>query len=79
MDVERVVRKVLVRHLEGNGVFPDGQHGSRSQRSTLTQLLVHHDSVLDDLESSSEGIHKVTIWYGTRWCRLLGEFCVLFF
>lgn len=48
---ERVIRKVIARHLEG--VFPDGQHGSRLQRSTLTQLLAHQDSVLDDLESNS--------------------------
>ena len=47
---ERVIRKVLVRHLENQGVFPDGQHGGRSQRSTVTQLLAHWDSVLDDLE-----------------------------
>ena len=50
---ERVVRKVLVRHLENNGVFPDGQHGSRAQRSTLTQLLAHWDSVLDDLDKNN--------------------------
>ena len=50
---ERVIRKVLVRHLEETGVFPDGQHGSRAQRSTLTQLLAHWDSVLDDIEENS--------------------------
>jgi ribonuclease P/MRP protein subunit RPP40 len=42
----------LVNHLETTGVFPDGQHGSRSQRSTLTQLLAYWDSVLDDLEDN---------------------------
>ena len=47
---EKVLRKVLVKHLETTGIFPDGEHGSRSQRSTLTQLLAHWDSVLDDLE-----------------------------
>ena len=47
---ERVVRKVVVNHLEDTGVFPDSQLGSRSQRSTVTQLLAHWDSVLDDLE-----------------------------
>ena len=50
---ERVVRKVLVRHLEESGVFPDGQHGSCAQRSTQTQLLAHWDSVLDDIEASN--------------------------
>ena len=47
---EKVLRKVLVKHLETSGIFPNGQHGSHSQRSTLTQLLAHWDSVLDDLE-----------------------------
>ena len=50
---ERVVRKVLVRHLEHCGAFPDGQHGSRAQRSTVTQLLAHWDSVLADLEQQA--------------------------
>ena len=57
---EKVLRKVLVRHLETSGVFPDGQHGSRGQRSTLTQLLAHWDSVLDDLEES-QGTHTVCL------------------
>jgi hypothetical protein len=40
---ESVVRKVLVQNCQGSGVFLDGQHGSgsRTQRSTLTQLLAH--------------------------------------
>ena len=42
-----------MRHLERKGVFPDGQHGSRVQRSTLTQLLAYWDSVLDDLEKNN--------------------------
>ena len=50
---ERVMRRKLVKHLEGNGTFPDGQHGSRAQRSTLSQLLAHWDSVLDDLETNN--------------------------
>jgi hypothetical protein len=49
---ERVVRRHLVDHLDQIGLLPDGQHGSRAQRSTLTQLLAHWDSVLDDLEAS---------------------------
>ena len=36
---ERVVRKSLVKHLEESGLLPNGQHGFRSLRSTLTQLL----------------------------------------
>ena len=55
---ERVVRKVLVKHIEKLGLLPDGQHGSRSMRSTLTQLLSHWDSVLEGLETG-EGVDAV--------------------
>jgi hypothetical protein len=47
---ERVVRKALVTHLEKNGLLPDGQHGFRALRSTLTQLLTYWDTLLDDME-----------------------------
>ena len=47
---ERVVRQALVVHLEKHGMLPDGQHGSRAMRSTLTQLLSHWDDILDGLE-----------------------------
>ena len=47
---ERVVRKALVKHLEKYGLLPDGQHGFRALRSTLTQLLAYWDTLLDDLE-----------------------------
>jgi hypothetical protein len=47
---ERVVRKSLVSHLENNGFLPNGQHGFRSMRSTLTQLLSFWDSMLTRLE-----------------------------
>ena len=33
---ERVLRKVLVTHLEMNSMLPNSQHGFRSLRSTLT-------------------------------------------
>ena len=44
---ERVFRKALVKHLEENDLMSDGQHGYRSLRSTLTQLLGHFDYVLE--------------------------------
>ena len=47
---ERVVRRSLVSHLERHGFLPDGQHGFRSMRSTLTQLLSYWDKMLDRLE-----------------------------
>ena len=55
---ERVVRRELVRHIERHGLIPEGQHGSRSMRSTLTQLLAHWDSVLEGLESG-KGVDAV--------------------
>ena len=55
---ERVLRRELVRHIERLGLLPDGQHGSRAMRSTLTQLLSHFDSILDGLEKG-EGVDAV--------------------
>ena len=55
---ERVMRRVLVDHIERQGLLPDGQHGSRALRSTLTQLLTHWDSILDGLEKG-EGVDTV--------------------
>ena len=48
---ERVIRIALVRHLEANGLLPDGQHGFRALRSTLTQLLSYWDTILEELEA----------------------------
>ena len=50
---ERVLRKALVEHIDKNNLLPDGQHGSRALRSTLTQLLSHWDTILDGLEQGS--------------------------
>ena len=55
---ERVVRRELVSHIERLGLIPEGQHGSRSMRSTLTQLLAHWDSVLEGLDSG-QGVDAV--------------------
>ena len=44
------MRKVLVDLLEKNGFLPDGQHGFRKFRSTLTQLLSYWDTLLEDME-----------------------------
>jgi hypothetical protein len=47
---ERVVRKVLVSHLEERVHLPDGQHGFREGRSCLTQLLSFWDTLLEEME-----------------------------
>ena len=55
---ERVLRGELVKHVEKLRLLPDGQHGSRAMRSTLTQLLSHWDSILDGLERG-DGVDAV--------------------
>ena len=47
---ERVVREVLVCHLEANSKLNPSQHGFRNKRSCLSQLLEYHDHVLSILE-----------------------------
>ena len=56
---ERVLRKVLINHLEKNNFLPHGQHGFRELRSTLTQLLSFWDTILDQLECDSDGVDIV--------------------
>ena len=55
---ERVMRKALVSHIEENNLLPNGQHGSRPMRSTLTQLLAHWDVILDGLVEG-EGVDSI--------------------
>ena len=55
---EREVRKSVVKHLEDNNLLPDGQHGFRSKRSCLTQLLSYWDNILDQLEEG-KGVDAV--------------------
>ena len=42
---ERVIRKKLVNYLEFYNKMDSKQHGSRENRSTLSQLLVHYDEI----------------------------------
>ena len=51
---ERVLRKKIVQHIEGNNLISNKQHGFRKSRSCLTQLLSHVDSVLKCLNSGDE-------------------------
>ena len=45
--LERVVRTQIVEFLEGSGLLDSSQHRSRPGRSTLSQLLIQYDHVLD--------------------------------
>ena len=48
--MERIIRKSMVNHLEVHKKLNQSQHGFRSQRSCLSQLLEHHDTILSFLE-----------------------------
>ena len=47
------------KHLEENNLLPNGQHGFRAFRSTLTQLLSYWDTILGELEQG----HGVDVIY----------------
>ena len=56
---ERVLVKPLVRYLETNGWMDAKQHGGRAGRSTLSQLILHHDQILQAME---EGLNIDAIY-----------------
>ena len=80
--LERVLRKSLVGFLEWQGKMDPNQHGSRSQRSCLSQLLEHHEEILRMLESGEnvdaiyldflKAFDKVDIGILIRKAKLLG-------
>ena len=47
---ERVLRKKIVLYLEENNLMNETQHGFRTGRSTITQLLNYYDSIMTMLE-----------------------------
>ena len=49
---ERILRKVVVSYLESNQILCHNQHGFRSGRSCLTQMLSHFDDVLSGLTNN---------------------------
>ena len=51
---ERIVAKKLNQYLEVNNLFNDGQHGFRRGRSCLSQLLAHHNDVIEGLVNGSD-------------------------
>ena len=50
---ERVIREVLVCHLEVSEKLNRNQHGFRARRSCLSQLLDHYDKILSILEEGN--------------------------
>ena len=51
---ERILRRKLVEYMEINNLICSKQHGFRSGRSCLTQLLHHIDDVLEALSNNSD-------------------------
>ena len=47
---ERVIRKSLVDHIETHKLINESQHGFRTGRSTVSQILRFHDSILGLLD-----------------------------
>ena len=56
---EKVVRKYIVSFMEENNLFNPTQHGFRSGRSCLSQLLAHFDFITQQLEKG----HNVDVVY----------------
>ena len=48
---ERIIRKYILKFLDETNAIHQSQHGFRKQRSCLSQLLEHHDRIIDALES----------------------------
>ena len=47
---EKLIRKKITKHMEENELFNPNQHGFRSGRSCISQLLNHHTKILEELE-----------------------------
>ena len=47
---EKVLRNKITEHIESVNGFNKNQHGFRKGRSCLTQLLAHHDNIINLLE-----------------------------
>ena len=51
---ERVLRKQMVAHLEEDNLLNSKQHGFRSGKSCLTQLLYHFDDIIESLSNGDD-------------------------
>ena len=50
---EKILRKNIVNFMDSNNLFNNNQHGFRSSRSCLSQLLEHFDQIIDILEEGA--------------------------
>ena len=79
---EKVLRNHIVSHLEENGLLNPGQHGFRTGRSCLSQLLAHFETITQILEDGdnvdviyldfSKAFDKVDFLVTLRKINLLG-------
>ena len=53
---ERLLRRVIVSFLEKNNILCHNQHGFRSGRSCLTQMLSHFDDILEGLTNKVDTV-----------------------
>ena len=51
---ERVVRKHMIQYLDSNDLLSEKQHGFRSNRSCLTQMLEHFDDIFEGLTKGND-------------------------
>ena len=49
---ERLIKAQIVSHLSTNQLFNETQHGFRSSRSTITNLIEYYESILLQLETN---------------------------
>ena len=61
---ERVLRKKINDYLDENGLMNPIQHGFRSGRSTMTQLLNYYENIMDIIvEGYAVPYQKITIFF----------------
>ena len=50
---EKILRKHIVQYMNDHNLFNENQHGFRSGRSCLSQLLEHFDTILNIIEDNN--------------------------
>ena len=56
--MERCIKVDLARHLEENNLINESQHGFRSGKSTLTNLLEYTDAIIEVVDEGAE-VHAI--------------------
>ena len=58
---EKVLRKRMTKFLDDNDKLNKNQHGFRTGRSCLTQLLAHYDNIISLLEDGQKVDHNILL------------------